>query len=441
MRATQLLLTTTKETPADASIISHQLMLRAAMIKPLASGLYHWLPLGLRVVRKVEAIVREAMNDLHAQELLMPMVQPAQLWQQSKRWEQYGAELLRFNDRHDNAFCLGPTHEELVTDLVRQEVNSYKSLPLTLYQIQTKFRDEIRPRFGVMRAREFLMKDAYSFHLTEDCLQSCYDAMYAAYERIFKRLGLDFRAVAADNGAIGGNVSHEFHVLAESGEDALAISDSGPFAANVETLDNCQAGDPSPDGQGHLQIKRGIEIGHIFQLGDNYSRALQATVLDQTGKKKPLLMGCYGIGITRIVAASIEQKHDDKGMIWSPAMAPFHIAIVPLNMKKSTSVCEYANKLYGILTEQGYEVLLDDRDQHPGAKFADMDLIGIPHRLVVSERNLKNQQLEYKSRCADDSQLIPEDDALAFVKQQLSASQYVTTLPCSKERPSLGYFD
>lgn len=573
MQASKLLIATVKETPSDAVVISHQLMIRAGLIRRLSSGLYNWLPMGLRVLRKVEAIVREEMNKVDAQEVLMPVVQPAELWEESERWQQYGPELLRITDRHNNSFCLGPTHEEVITDLARGELKSYKQLPATFYQIQTKFRDEIRPRFGVMRSREFIMKDAYSFHNDQASLQQTYEAMHGAYSQIFTRLGLGFRPVIADTGSIGGNASHEFHVLADSGEDDIAFSDSSDYAANVEmavaiaptgekaaksqtlekiatpqkkTIDevseflsiptdkivktllvlgeteddsdtplvalvvrgdhqlneikaeklpgvasplqmasdeqikqllgcsagsigpvnigidtivdhsaahcvdfvcganeddyhftganwqsdctatcvadirNVESGDPSPDGQGQLQIKRGIEVGHIFQLGTKYSEALNATVLNENGKDQVMMMGCYGIGITRIVAAAIEQNNDDKGIIWPEAIAPFQIAIVPLNMHKSAEVAEHATKLYTQLKTLGYDVLLDDRNERPGVKFADMELIGIPHRIVIGDRGLKTGMLEYKGRRDENQQDIALDDIVDFIQNTVA---------------------
>lgn len=570
MRTSHFLVATLKETPADAEIISHRLMLRAGLIRKLSSGLYTWLPLGLKVLRKVEAVVREEMNRAGAQEISMPMIQPAELWQESGRWEQYGPELLRISDRHDRDFCLGPTHEEVVTDLVRNEISSYRQLPLNLYQIQTKVRDEIRPRFGVMRSREFLMKDAYSFHATADSLRETYDVMHAAYTAIFARLGLSFRAVLADTGSIGGSTSHEFHVLADSGEDSIAFSDGSDYAANVEmasampastprpapsgTLeevatpgvktiaDLCQqlgispsatvktllvegsedgslvalvlrgdhdlntikaeklegvasplvmadedsvralcgagfgslgprnlgvkviadhaaahladfscganrdghhvinvnwerdlplpeiadlrevvAGDPSPDGSGRLQIKRGIEVGHIFQLGTKYSEAMNAGVLDENGRQVTLHMGCYGIGVSRIVAAAIEQNHDEQGIVWPTAMAPFTLAIVPLNMHKSEAVARSAEALYQQCMDAGMEVLLDDRNERPGIKFADMELMGIPHRIVIGDRALADGELEYKGRRDTDAVRIPEGDAMAFLREKMAA--------------------
>ena len=557
MRASQFLLATIKETPSDAEVISHRLMLRAGLIRKLAAGLYTWLPTGLRVVRKVERIVREEMDRSGAQEVSMPVVQPSELWQESGRWNEYGPELLRFQDRHERDFCLGPTHEEVITELVRSEVKSYKQLPLNFYQIQTKFRDEIRPRFGIMRSREFIMKDAYSFHLDQASLQETYDVMHATYSAIFTRVGLEFRPVIADTGSIGGNASHEFHVLAESGEDAIAFSDSGDYAANVEMAEalapsgdrpmagetlseiatpdvhtiedlcallqleptqtlktlivkgdsehaplvglllrgdhqlnaikaekmagiatplefaeeadirartscgigslgpvgldipcivdraawhladfvcganrdgyhlrgvnwerDCSiervedirdvvSGDPSPDGRGQLLIKRGIEVGHIFQLGTKYSDAMKAEVLNEQGRSEILWMGCYGIGVTRIVAAAIEQNHDEQGIIWPASIAPFQVALVPLNMQKSAVVAECAEQLYAELEAAGVEVLLDDRNERPGVKFADMELVGIPHRLVIGERALAEGKLEYKGRRDADSQLLP----------------------------------
>jgi len=558
MRTSRFPLSTLKEVPADAEIVSHQLMLRAGMIRKLAAGVYNWLPLGLRVLRKVERIVREEMDRAGALELLMPAIQPAELWQESGRWDQYGPELLRLRDRHDREFCFGPTHEEVITDIARRELKSYRQLPVNFYQIQTKFRDEIRPRFGVMRAREFLMKDAYSFHLDQASLQETYDRMFETYSRIFTRLGLDFRPVQADTGSIGGAVSHEFHVLADSGEDAIAFSDASDYAANVELaealppegerpapgepmqavatpgqhsieevstflkvpperclktlivhgaeegrlvalvlrgdhelnaiktekhpavaapltfasdaevraatgaapgsvgpvgleipviadraaahvadfvcganrdgehltgvnwgrdlpepevadLRNVVAGDPSPDGKGRLSIVRGIEVGHIFQLGTKYSQAMNATVLDEDGKERVMIMGCYGIGVSRVVAAAIEQNHDDRGILWPEPIAPFRVALCPMNMKKSPRVAETAERLYRELLDAGVEVLFDDRDVRAGVMFADMELIGIPHRIIVGERNLDNGQVEYKRGHERDAELIDLD--------------------------------
>ncbi|BCO33106.1 proline--tRNA ligase [Thiohalobacter sp. COW1] len=560
MRTSRFPLSTLKEVPADAEIVSHQLMLRAGMIRKLAAGVYNWLPLGLRVLRKAEGVVREEMDRAGALELLMPAVQPAELWQESGRWDQYGPELLRLHDRHQREFCFGPTHEEVITDIARRELRSYKQLPVNFYQIQTKFRDEIRPRFGVMRAREFLMKDAYSFHLDAASLAETYQVMFETYSRIFQRLGLDFRPVQADTGSIGGAVSHEFHVLAESGEDAIAFSDTSDYAANVElaealppaggrpaptqemqTVDtpgqhtiedvsrflgvepartvktllvqgeadevialvlrgdhelntikaeklpgiaaplafaadeairaatgaspgsigpvglrirtlvdhaaaqladfvcganqddrhltgvnwgrdlpepetadlrNVVAGDPSPDGKGTLAIVRGIEVGHIFQLGTKYSQALNATVLDEAGKETVMLMGCYGIGVSRVVAAAIEQNHDEAGILWPEPIAPFRVALCPMNMKKSEAVREAAEKLYLDMFNAGIDVLFDDRDIRAGVMFADMELIGIPHRIIVGDRNLENGMVEYKAGRSRDAELIPVDEVV-----------------------------
>ncbi|MEE4144308.1 MAG: proline--tRNA ligase [Halieaceae bacterium] len=568
MRTSNFLIATQKETPADAEVISHQLMLRAGLIRKLASGLYTWLPLGLRVLRKVEAIVREEMDKSGAQELSMPVMQPAELWQESGRWEQYGPELLRIRDRHERDFCLGPTHEEVITDLVRNEIKSYKQLPANFYQIQTKVRDEIRPRFGIMRSREFLMKDAYSFHATQESLEQTYQVMHQTYSSIFTRLALEFRPVIADTGSIGGSASHEFHVLANSGEDDIAFSDTGSYAANVEMAEaispaagrpapaaklqevatpgvksieqlaqflgvdpantvktllvaaekegelvalvlrgdhqlnpikveklegvgaplrmateeealaacgagfgslgpmgldlpaivdrsaacladfSCGAnrdgfhytganwerdcplgrvedlrrveeGDPSPDGQGTLQIKRGIEVGHIFQLGTKYSEAMSARVLDETGRNVTMIMGCYGIGVSRIVAAAIEQNHDESGIIWPASMAPFQLAIIPLNMHKSPEVARCADELYAALSAAGVEVLMDDRNERPGVKFADMELIGIPHRIVVGDRALAEDKIEYKGRRDEESQLVDRAGIVDFLTARL----------------------
>lgn len=565
MRTTQFHLSTLKETPADAEIASHQLMLRAGLIRRLASGLYTWLPLGLKVLRNVENIVREEMDKAGGLEVLMPAVQPAELWEESGRWSQYGPELLRFTDRHNREFCYGPTHEEVITDLFRKEIKSYKQLPITFYQIQTKFRDEIRPRFGIMRSREFIMKDAYSFHASQSSLEETYDVMFQCYCRIFDRIGLMYRPVKADNGSIGGNASHEFHVLADSGEDAIAFSDGSDFAANVElaeavttevkntptetlskidtpnqrTIDDvcvflnllpqktvktlivesdddqlialvlrgdhqlnelkaekldgvksplCMAdpaaiktaigcdigsigpiklnmpiivdrsaavvsdfccganindehyqganwdrdceqyeiadirnvvtGDKSPDDDGTLSIARGIEVGHIFQLGQKYSEALQANILDENGKSKVTTMGCYGIGVSRIVAAAVEQNHDDNGIIWSDALTPFKLVICPLNYQKSDIVKQAADDLYQYCLDNNWNVLLDDRKMRPGAMFSDMELIGIPHRIVLSDRGLKAEQFEYKGRTDDSSSDHAIAELNAFVQSK-----------------------
>jgi len=568
MRASEFLLTTLKETPADAEVISHQLMLRAGLIKRVAAGIYTWMPLGLRILRRVESVVREEMNNAGALEITMPVVQPAELWQESGRWEQYGPELARLKDRHERDFCLGPTHEEIITALARAEVRSYKQLPLNFYQIQTKFRDEIRPRFGVMRSREFIMKDAYSFHADQDSLEVTYWRMHEAYTQIFTRLGLNFRPVEADTGSIGGSHSHEFHVLADSGEDAIAFSTGSDFAANVElaaaaaahlshgnqpadlerlatpgvkTIDDlvsqanlavdqtvktlfvkaedgglvalvlrgdhrlnaikaekipgiaaplqlaeqdavkretgasfgslgpvglstrivvdlsaaalnsfvCGAneegfhftgaawgrdvesfetadirevvpGDPSPCGQGTLEIRRGIEVGHIFQLGTKYSEAMGADVLNENGKAQPMSMGCYGIGITRIVAAAIEQNHDDRGILWPPAMAPFQVALVPINMDKSEVVTQATESLYDRLRSAGFDVFMDDRKERPGVKFAEMELIGIPVRVTLGERSIAAGSVEIQLRTESSAQDVPLDDAATHIANLLA---------------------
>lgn len=416
MRTSQYLLATLKESPAEAEVISHQLMLRAGMVRKQGSGIYTWLPLGLKVLQKVEAIVREEMNRAGCLEVKLPCIQPAEFWQATGRWDQYGPELLRFTDRHDREFCYAPTAEDVVTDVMKNILCSYKQLPMTVYQINTKFRDEIRPRFGVMRGREFVMKDAYSFHLDQDSLNETYEKLFNAYHKIFKRLGLKFRAVLADNGAMGGDASHEFQVLADTGEDVILYSDEDDYAANVEIAarDGLKAGDKSPNGNGTLKELRGIEVGHIFQLGDKYSEALDADVLNQGGKKTKLIMGCYGIGVTRIVAAAIEQNHDENGIIWPEAMAPFQVAITPICYQKSGAVRAAADKLYNELTEQGIDVLLDDRKERPGVMFSDMELIGIPHRIVIGEKSLANNQVEYKSRSASDAELV---DLTAIAKR------------------------
>ena len=415
MRTSQFFLGTLREVPADAELISHQLMLRAGMIRKVAAGIYTWLPLGIRVLRNVEKIVREEMNRIGALEILMPAIQPAEFWQESQRWQQYGPELLRLKDRHEREFCFGPTHEEVITDLFRREIRSYKQLPVAFYQIQMKFRDEIRPRFGVMRAREFLMKDAYSFHADRPSLEQTYIAMYEAYTKIFTRLGLKFRAVQAATGNIGGNYSHEFQVLADAGEDLIAYSDGSDYAANVELAGQVKEGDPSPDGKGKLHLTRGIEVGHIFQLGDKYSEAMKASVLNEQGKPVTPLMGCYGIGVSRIVAASIEQHHDQRGIIWPQAMAPFQIALVPLDFHKSDAVKEKTLKLYAELQQAGFSVLLDDRNERAGVLFADMDLLGIPHRLVISERRLATNTVEYKARANEQTEEIGLDNIVNFL--------------------------
>ncbi|KVM04425.1 proline--tRNA ligase [Burkholderia ubonensis] len=575
MKASRFFIGTLKEAPADAEIVSHKLMVRAGMIRRVAGGIYNYLPIGLRSIRKVEAIVREEMNRAGAIELLMPAVQPAELWQESGRWEQYGPELLRFKDRKDNEFVIGPTHEEVITDIARNQIRSYRQMPVNFYQIQTKFRDEIRPRFGVMRGREFIMKDAYSFDKDADGLAESYRKMYDAYVRIFTRLGLEFRPVAADSGSIGGNFSHEFHVIADTGEDAIAYCPSSDFAANIEAAEalpliaeraaaaepmakvatpgkakceavaelmgiplartiksivlatdnegaeptiwllmlrgdhdlneikasklpglgnhrfateqeivewfgtppgylgpigtkkpvkviadrtvanmsdfvvganevdyhiagvnwgrdlpepevadirNVQKGDPSPDGKGVIDICRGIEVGHVFQLGTKYSEAMGATFIDESGKPQPMLMGCYGVGITRILGAAIEQNFDDRGIIWPESIAPFEVVLCPMGYDRSDAVREATDKLYAELATAGIDVILDDRGERPGVMFADWELIGVPHRLVIGERGLKEGKLEYQGRRDAEATLLPADTAAATVVEKVRAA-------------------
>ncbi len=392
---------TLKDTAAeDSQVISNSLMLKSGMIRKTASGIYTWLPLGLRVLNKVENIVREEMNNAGAHEVLMPMVQPKDLWDESERWNKFGPELLRFKDRHDRDFCLGPTHEEVITDLIKNNVKSYKELPLNIYQIQTKFRDEIRPRYGVMRSREFLMKDSYSFHLSEECLEDTYQIMRKAYSNILKRIGLNFKIVKADSGAIGGDRSEEFHVLAENGEDTLAVSDSSDYAVNAELLlENDQdaqslEGQKSPDGNGLLEITKGIEVGHIFQLGKLYSENMNATVLDDSGTAKNMHMGCYGVGISRIVAASIEQNFDEKGIIWPKSISPFNLSIITIGADKDKNIEASSKKLYQDLSQKGFEVILDDRNDGFGKKIKDNELVGIPLSIVFGKNFSENDEVE-----------------------------------------------
>lgn len=575
MKASRFFIGTLKEAPADAEIVSHKLMVRAGMIRRVAGGIYNYLPVGLRSIRKVEAIVREEMNRAGALELLMPAVQPAELWQESGRWEQYGPELLRFKDRKDNDFVIGPTHEEVITDIARNQIRSYRQMPVNFYQIQTKFRDEIRPRFGVMRGREFIMKDAYSFDKDADGLNESYRKMYDAYVRIFTRLGLEFRPVAADSGSIGGNFSHEFHVIADTGEDSIAYCPTSEFAANVEAAEalpliaeraaaaepmakvatpgkakceavaelmgiplartiksivlatdnegaeptiwllmlrgdhdlnevkvsklpglknhrfateqeivewfgtppgylgpigtkkpvkviadrtvanmsdfvvganevdyhiagvnwgrdlpepdvadirNVQKGDPSPDGKGVIDICRGIEVGHVFQLGTKYSEAMGATFIDESGKPQPMLMGCYGVGVTRILGAAIEQNFDDRGIIWPESIAPFEVVLCPMGYDRSDAVRETADRLYAELAAAGIDVILDDRGERPGVMFADWELIGVPHRLVIGERGLKEGKIEYQGRRDTEATLLPADTAAATVAEKVRAA-------------------
>ena len=423
MKTSQLILGTQRENPADAEIISHQLMIRAGLIRQVSSGIYNWLPIGKKVLHKVENIIRSEMDNSGAQEILMPMVQPASLWEKSGRIDQYGQELLVFLDRHENKFCLGPTHEEIITDLCKNLLTSYKQLPVTLYQIQTKFRDEIRPRFGVMRSREFVMKDAYSFDLDKEGLDRSYSLMKDAYIKIFDRLGLDYRVVKADSGAIGGSDSEEFHVLADSGEDLLAFSDKSSYAINAELLTELQDGQdpssldgkPSPDGKGVLKLKKGIEVGHIFKLGKKYSEVLNLRIQGEDQDIYPE-MGCYGIGASRIVAASIEQNHDDRGIIWPRSLAPFEVSIVEVNPKKNQKVTNKCLELYEQFKNQDIDVLWDDRDKRPGVKFNDMEVTGIPLTIIVGERTLKTGEIELKERLDEKPKLVSHQDLISIIK-------------------------
>ena len=400
----KIFIPTLKDSPQDAEVISHQLMLRAGMIRKVSSGIYTWLPLGLKVLRKIENIVREEMDQSGAQEVLMPMVHPKELWEETKRWEKMGPELLRIKDRHDRDFCLGPTHEEVITDLVRNNVKSYKELPLNIYQIQTKFRDEIRPRYGVMRGREFLMKDSYSFNIDEASLQETYLLMRNTYKKILERIGLEYKIVKADSGAIGGDASEEFHVLAENGEDTIAISDASEFAINTELLLNegedisTLEGKPSPDGNGVIEIKKGIEVGHIFQLGKIYTELMKVNVLNQEGKAVDLFMGCYGIGVSRLVAAAIEQNNDDKGILWPESIAPYEVNIVAIGYTKEPKIADAANNLSEQLQSMGYEVIVDDRKDGYGTKMKDAELIGIPVNIIIGNKFVESGEVELKHR-------------------------------------------
>ena len=423
MKASHLILGTQREDPADAEIVSHKLMIRAGLIRQVSSGIYNWLPLGKKVLQKVENIIRDHMDNAGAQEILMPMVQPTSLWEESGRIDQYGQELLVFLDRHENKFCLGPTHEEIITDLCKNLLTSYKQLPVTLYQIQTKFRDEIRPRFGVMRSREFIMKDAYSFDLDKESLNKSYLIMKEAYIRIFNNLGLDYRVVKADSGAIGGSDSEEFHVLADSGEDLLAFSDKSDYAINAELLIELQEGQdpysldgkPSPDGKGSLKLKKGIEVGHIFKLGRKYSEVLNLRIQGEDQDIHPE-MGCYGIGASRIVAASIEQNHDDKGIIWPKSLAPFEVAIVEVNPKKKVEITNRCLEIYNSFKENDIDVLWDNRDKRPGVKFTDMEVIGIPITIIIGERTLETGEIELKERRDEKPKLVSHQDLISIVK-------------------------
>ncbi|MBT7542601.1 MAG: proline--tRNA ligase [Gammaproteobacteria bacterium] len=401
---------TTKNIPNDAEVISHKLMLRTGMIKKLASGLYTWMPLGFRVLKKIENIIRQEMEHVNALEILMPAIQPSELWKESGRWDKYGPELLRLIDRHEREFCFGPTHEEIITDIARKDIKSYKQLPIIYYQIQTKFRDEIRPRFGVMRAREFLMKDAYSFHENEDCLNKTYEIMFQAYMSCFNKIGLEYKVVNANNGQIGGSESHEFHVIAENGEDELIFSDSSDYAINSELFtEPPKEGDDSPDGAGKVKIRRGIEVGHIFKLGNNYSNSMKASISNIDNKNINMVMGCYGIGVSRIAAAAIEQSNDDKGIIWPKSISPFDISIISIGYSKNEKIKKYTDDLYEILKNKGVDVLMDDRDISPGNMFSDSDLIGIPFKIIIGKQFLEKHTIEFKERIHNKTHVIQED--------------------------------
>tara|TARA_B100001248_G_C27374284_1_gene453344 strand:+ start:355 stop:1647 length:1293 start_codon:yes stop_codon:yes gene_type:complete len=411
MRYSKSGINTTKSVPNDAEIISHILMIRSGMIKKLASGLYTWMPLGLKILRKIENIIRIEMDKIDALELLMPAVQPSELWKESGRWDKYGPELLRIQDRHEREFCFGPTHEEIITDIARKEIKSYKQLPVTYYQIQTKFRDEIRPRFGVMRAREFLMKDAYSFHENEECLNKTYNIIFEAYKKCFDKIGFEYKVVNADNGQIGGSESHEFHVIAENGEDQLIFSDSSDYAINAELFSKTpKEGDDCPDGSGKIKIKRGIEVGHIFKLGKNYSESMNAMVANKNNENVKMIMGCYGIGVSRIAAAAIEQSNDKNGIIWPKSIAPFELSIISIGYTKDQKIKNYTDSLYKRLKEIKIDLLLDDRDISPGNMFSDADLIGIPNKLIIGKKLLQDGELEFKNRRLDKTSTIKESE-------------------------------
>ena len=411
MRYSKSGINTTKSVPNDAEIISHILMIRSGMIKKLASGLYTWMPLGLKILRKIENIIRTEMDKIDALELLMPAVQPSELWKESGRWDKYGPELLRIQDRHEREFCFGPTHEEIITDIARKEIKSYKQLPMTYYQIQTKFRDEIRPRFGVMRAREFLMKDAYSFHENEECLNKTYNIIFEAYKKCFDKIGFEYKVVNADNGQIGGSESHEFHVIAENGEDQLIFSDSSDYAINAELFSKTpKEGDDCPDGSGKIKIKRGIEVGHIFKLGKNYSESMNAVVANKNNENVKMIMGCYGIGVSRIAAAAIEQSNDKNGIIWPKSIAPFELSIISIGYTKDQKIKNYTDSLYKRLKEIKIDLLLDDRDISPGNMFSDADLIGIPNKLIIGKKLLQDGELEFKKRRLDKTSTIKESE-------------------------------
>ena len=408
MKASQFYISTLKEAPQEAELVSHQLMIRAGLIRRLGSGLYSWMPIGLRILKKIENIIRDEMNRAGALELLMPAIQPKELWDETNRWEVFGPQMLKISDRHERLFCFGPTHEEVITDIVRKEIKSYKQLPINFYQIQTKFRDEIRPRFGVMRAREFMMKDSYSFHSSLDSLKETYQVMYETYKKIFDRIGLNYRAVQADNGAIGGDGSHEFHVLADSGEDEIVYDESSDFAANIEVAKN------HPDID-KFKTCRGIEVGHIFQLGTKYSEAMQAEFIDQDGESKPMIMGCYGIGVSRIIAAAIEQNYDADGMILPKSIAPFEVIITPIGLEKNDEVLKVSLDLYEDLIDKGVDVILDDRGLRPGVMFSEAELLGIPFRITISEKLLKDGKFEFKARARSANELLDKDALLKII--------------------------
>jgi len=408
MKASQFYISTLKEAPQEAELVSHQFMIRAGLIRRLGSGLYSWMPIGLRILKKIENIIRDEMNRAGALELLMPAIQPKELWDETNRWEVFGPQMLKISDRHERLFCFGPTHEEVITDIVRKEIKSYKQLPINFYQIQTKFRDEIRPRFGVMRAREFMMKDSYSFHSSLDSLKETYQVMYETYKKIFDRIGLNYRAVQADNGAIGGDGSHEFHVLADSGEDEIVYDESSDFAANIEVAKN------HPD-KDKFKTCRGIEVGHIFQLGTKYSEAMQAEFIDQDGESKPMIMGCYGIGVSRIIAAAIEQNYDADGMILPKSIAPFEVIITPIGLEKNDEVLKVSLDLYEDLIDKGVDVILDDRGLRPGVMFSEAELLGIPFRITISEKLLKDGKFEFKARASSANQLLDKDALLKII--------------------------
>ena len=422
MYFSKLFVPTVKEDPSDAELISHKLMVRSGMIKKTAAGIYSWLPLGLKVLKKVEEIVRKNLNNFDAEEILMPMVQPAELWKESGRYGEYGKELLKFDDRSNRGFVLGPTHEEIICEIFRSHPKSYKDLPVNLYQIQTKFRDEIRPRFGVMRSREFLMKDAYSFDIDEKGLVKSYGKMKDAYISIFDEIGLDYRIVKADSGNIGGDVSEEFHILADSGEDLIAVSDSSDFAANVEVLNYDKdpselEGKKSPDGKGKLKIKRGIEVGHIFQLGQKYSQAMNVGVKDMNGNSIHPFMGCYGIGVSRIVAAAIEQNHDDRGIQWPDKITPFGVNIICLD-PESDEIMKVCSEIYSILQKSGFDPLLDDRDIRAGIKFKEHELLGIPYSIIIGPNNFKNTKLEFSIRAQNEKIDMKLDDIKKYLGEK-----------------------